>query len=474
MRKMPMKTSDTPDELGSRTRSVETSLAVVDFVRQTTFEDLSPEALKYLKVFIMDTLAVGVAGRCSAGSDIMLKAVQTWGEGTQSRVIARPGVRFPAATAAFLNGYNIHALEWDGLHEYSVVIALCVPMAAMMAEADQNSVSGKDFLTAFCVAVEVAVTLGGASETAPRFFRPAVAGLMGAAMGIAKLRGYSREQTLEVLGLAYSQASGTMQAHWEGAMMLAAQVGVSARAAICSVDLAAAGAKAPVDVLLGKFGFFTLLETADNIDDHIAAMGCKGGNVWKITETAHKPFPAGRATQSVLTMFMEIFSKNDIDVTEIEEIKVEVPPLIMLLVGRPLTETMTSSYARLCLKFIGPMMLLNGDIDPRLFPENTGPSEEIRDLGDRFNIVLNDITDPNALGPQSCMITMKSGQKFNAHCDVPYGSPGNRMKQDAREEKVRKCFEVGDRKADPQALIDAVDKIEKMDDVSVLFSTVCD
>ena len=466
--------SEIPEELGSRTRSVETSLAIVDFVRDTAFDDLTPEALKYLKFFLMDTLAVGVAGRCSAGSDILLKAVESWGQGDQSRVIAMPGMRAPAPTAAFLNGYNIHALEWDGLHEYSVVIALCVPLAAMMAEAEQNPVSGKDFMTAFCLAVEIAVTLGGASETAPRFFRPAVAGLMGAAMGIAKMRGYSREQTLQVLGLAYSQASGTMQAHWEGVMMLAMQVGVSARAAICAADMAAAGAQAPIDVVLGKFGFFTLLETADNIDSSLALMGGAGDNKWKITETAHKPFPAGRATQSVLTMFMEIFSKNEIDVADIEEIKVEVPPLIMLLVGRPLTDKMTSSYARLCLKYVGPMMMLNGEVDPRLYPEGTGASDEIRELGERFNIVLNDITDPNALGPQSCTIRLKSGVEYKAHCDIPYGSPGNRMDKAAREAKVRKCFEVGGREADPQVLIDSIELIEAMDDVRDLFSAVCD
>ena len=471
---MPASDATLPDELGSRTRSVETSLAIVDFVRATEFSDLTPEAIKYLKIFLMDTLAVGVAGRCSAGSDILLKAVETWGAGDQSRVIAMPGMRVPAPTAAFLNGYNIHALEWDGLHEYSVVIALCVPLAAMMAEAEQNPVSGKDFMTAFCIAVEVAVILGDASETAPRFFRPAVAGLMGAAMGIAKMRGYSREKTLQVLGLAYSQASGTMQAHWEGVMMLAMQVGVSARAAICAVDMAAAGAQAPVDVLLGKFGFFTLMETAENIDASLASMGATDGNKWKITETAHKPFPAGRATQSVLTMFMEIFSQHEIDIEDIEEIKVEVPPLIMLLVGRPLTDKMTSSYARLCLKYVGPMMLLNGDIDPRLYPEGTGASDEIRELGERFNIVLNDVTDPNALGPQSCTVRLKSGIEYKAHCDIPYGSPGNRMDKAAREAKVRKCFEVGGRNADPKRLIDIIELIEKMDDVRNLFSTVCD
>ena len=136
---------------------------------------------------------------------------------------------------------------------------------------------------------------------------------------------------------AYSHPNFVMEQS-VSVMMLAMQVGVSARAAICAVDMAAAGAQAPVDVLLGKFGYFTLMETADNIDRSLAAMGSSGSNKWKITETAHKPFPAGRATQSVLTMFMEIFSKNNIDIQDIEEIKVEVPPLIMLLVGRPLTD----------------------------------------------------------------------------------------------------------------------------------------
>lgn len=465
--------SATLDELGSRTKHVDKSLAVVDFVLNTQFEDLTPEAIKYLKIFIMDVLAVGVAGRCSAGSDVAFNSVKNWGQGDQARVISRPGERLPAPSAAFANGYNLHALEWDGLHEYSVVICMCATMAAMMAEAEKNPISGKDFMTAYCLAVEVAVTLGGASETAPKFFRPATSGMMGAAMGVAKMRGFNREQTLQMLGLTYSQASGTMQAHWEGAMMLALQIGVSARAVIHSADMVEAGAKAPVDVLLGKFGFFTLFETADNIDDALAAMGGSGDNVWKITEVAHKPYPAGRATQSVLTMFNEITAKHDIDVSQIEQVKVAVPPLIMLLVGRPLTDDMTSSYARLCLKFVGPMRLLHGEIDPRLFPENSAPPDDIKALGERFTIELNDITDPNALGPQSCTIRMKSGEEFSGYCDIPYGSPGNRMDRAAREQKVRKCFEVGGYDGDPQKLIDIIETIEDMDDVRDLFSTVC-
>ena len=98
----------------------------------------------------------------------------------------------------------------------------------------------------------------------------------------------------------------------------------------------------------------------------------------------------------------------------------------------------------------------------------------IRDRGDRFNIQLNDITDPNALGPQSCTIIMKSGEQYSAECDTPYGSPGNRMKRPAREAKVARCFEVGGYAGNPNDLIEIIENVENLSDIRTLFSTVCD
>jgi 2-methylcitrate dehydratase PrpD len=456
-------------ELGNRTKTIATTEQIVDFVRATRFEDLDPLAVERTKTFLMDTLAVGVAGRCAAGSDAMLSAVASWGDGEASRVIGRPGLRLPAPTAAFLNGYQCHCLEWDCLHEEAVVIAMCVPVAALAAEAEQNPVSGRTFLTALALSVEIAVMLGQASDTAPRFFRPAVSGLMGAALGVAHMRGYGRDEMLQTLGLAYSQASGTMQAHWEGAMVLAGQVGVGARAAIQAADMAKAGIKAPLDVILGQFGFFTLFETADNIDHELGRLS----RPWTVTDLAHKPSPAGRATQSVLTMFEALRSEHDFAASDVEKVIAHVPPLIMLLVGRPLEETMTSSYARLCLKVIGPMFLLDGEIDPRKLPEDAAPPEAVHALGERFDIRLNEITDPNALGPQSCEIVLKSGQTMRADCADPYGAITNPMSQAAREAKVRRCFEIGGTGADPEALIQRAGQAETLDDIRDLLTTVC-
>ena len=49
---------------------------------------------------------------------------------------------------------------------------------------------------------------------------------------------------------------GTMQAHEEGSMMLAMQMGFAARNAVQAYDLAELGITAPVNILDGRFGFF--------------------------------------------------------------------------------------------------------------------------------------------------------------------------------------------------------------------------
>ena len=65
-----------------------------------------------------------------------------------------------------------------------------------------------------------------------RFFRPATAGAFGAVAGICWLLGFDRETLRNALGIVYGQLSGNMQAHKEGSVLLALQIGFNARNAV--------------------------------------------------------------------------------------------------------------------------------------------------------------------------------------------------------------------------------------------------
>ncbi|MBC7521026.1 MAG: MmgE/PrpD family protein, partial [Sandarakinorhabdus sp.] len=247
-----------------------------------------PPAVRAAALMLLDdTLAVGAAGSTAPGADGVLAAARGWGGGDAVPVLGRD-VRLPGAAAAFVNGFQIHCLEWDAVHEAAVTHAMSVVTAAVHAACQRSDIDGEDALVALVVGVEIACGLGVAAETPLKFFRPATAGLIGAALACARIAGLPPERFGDVLGLAHAQCAGTMQAHVEGSIALPLQVAVAARAAITAVDLVAAGLPGPQDALMGPFGYFPLFDGGDP-----TAMVATLGKVWRIAEISIKPWPSG-------------------------------------------------------------------------------------------------------------------------------------------------------------------------------------
>lgn len=455
---------------GCESRSLcATTERLVDLVLAHDFAALPNDVVAAAKAFLADTLAVGVAGASQPGAAHIMAALR---QGGNCGILGRPGVRMAPHDAAMLNGFQIHCLEWDGLHEPSVVIALCVTTAALASEVQSRSrsepVSGQQLILALVTGVETAVFFGAAATTAPRFFRPSAAGLMGAALAIGMTRGFTRTQMLDLLGLAYSQVSGTMQAHWEGSEALAMQVGVAARAALTAADFVQAGLSGPHDVIDGKFGYFKLIETNDTLEHVFLQWGAP----WKVTELAHKPFPAGRATQATLTAIMEIKCEAQFRMDDVEALTVHVPSLINLLVGRPFDPSMSPGYARLCMPLVAPEMIEHGLVDPRRFIAENFKSDMARANAARVHVVIDDNPDPNAMAPQRIELKLRDGRIFERQIDAPLGSPGNPLDFSGQLAKAKLCFELAAMTTCVEDLFDAASNVDLMDDAASLFNIV--
>ena len=335
---------------------------------------------------LADTLAVGAAGATAPGADAILNTARSFGSGSDARLRGSKE-RLPAASAAFVNGFRIHALEWDAVHEPAVVHAMSVVTAALGAVIDRRGGCDPDeALTALCVGVDVACGLGIVADSPLTFFRPATAGLIAAAIAVARIDDAPMADTL---GLAYSSCAGTMQAHVEGSIALPFQIANAARAAIVAADLAKAGFTGPHDALEGPFGYFKLFDNGD-----LSPYTNDLGKIWRISEISTKPFPSGRASHGVLGALQTHRAPAP---THIDAF---VPPLVARLVDRPMTPDMTPAHARLCLPFLTALMLIDGVIDPRRFTSDTFADPAIRDLANRVTVTVDDNPDPNALSPQ--------------------------------------------------------------------------
>jgi 2-methylcitrate dehydratase PrpD len=266
------------------------------------------------------------------------------------------------------------------------------------------------------VGVDVAAGLGLASTGKMRFFRPATAGVIGAALAVARIDRVERVN--DVLGLAYSQAAGTMQAHVEGSVALPLQIANAARAAVTAADLAAAGLSGPHDVLEGPFGYFRLFEEGalPRYTDRIGAR-------WLIEEVGIKPYPSGRASHGVLGTLAALVCSGELDPSDVVSVEAHVPPLVRRLVDRPMSPAMTPSHARLCLPWLTALMLINRRIDPRSFTPAAFADPKLAAKAALLKIRDDGNADANALEPQRVVIALHDGRNIERLVEHSLGSP---------------------------------------------------
>jgi 2-methylcitrate dehydratase PrpD len=390
--------------------------AILDFA--AALHTLPPGVRADARRLLGDTLAVMAAGMASE---------------------AAANVRAACDDPAFNFGFAIHCLEWDAVHEPAVVHALSVVTAALLAVAHRKGgCDPEDYLAALAVGVDIASGLGLAATGPMRFFRPATAGVIGAALAVARLEGCTHDQFVNVLGLAYSFASGTMQAHVEASVALPLQIGRAAQAAVQAVDLVRAGLTGPHDALEGPFGYHALIEPLD-LARYIP------GAPWRISEVSIKPFPCGRASHGALGALQAM--RGDLDIDAVAAITLHAPPLIHRLIGRPFVPDAPMSYNRLCLGFLSPLMLHDGVIDPRR--EDTDEA-----LAARVCVVPDNNPDLNAMSPQRLVITLAGGQTIERPILANPGSPAQPMTAAQASAKYTLCRELAGDVADPRIFDD--------------------
>jgi aconitate decarboxylase len=441
---------------------------LAEHVVTTTYANLPGAAVNAAKTFVLDTLGVGIAGSGEPWAPRIADCAAAWGEGRESTLWG-VGRRLPAPSAALVNAYQVHGLEFDCVHEGAVVHPMATLLTALVAHAERRRrVAGRDFVTAVTLGVDVACSLGVAAQGAMRFFRPATAGAFGAVAALGKLEGFDIATLTSAFGIVYGQISGTLQPHAEGSMLLGLQIGFNARAALTAVDLAAKGVTGPREVLEGRYGYFTLFE--GGIHDVRSAIG-QLGKVWRVTELAHKPFPSGRLTHGVVDGVLRLKATHGFSADDVARVTATVPPLVHRLVGRPDVPAPSASYARLCLAFVTATALLRGAVDVPDFRGDRLTDRRVHDLAQRVAIVTDDNPNANAMVPQTIRVTLRSGTTRAARLDRVIGHPDSPLSREQHLAKFRRCWTYG---ASPLAtgnaerLIDLVDRLETMPDIGEL------
>jgi len=444
-------------------RGVDTIRVLAEHAARTSYRDLPPAAVAATKTFLQDTIGVGVAGSAGPWVDELVACLGGWGAADEASIFAR-SARVPAPSAALVNAYQIHNSEFDCVHEGAVVHAMTAVAPAALAHAERRGgVRGDQLLAALALGVDVACRVGAASRAPLKFFRPGTAGGFGAAIAVGKLMGFDAIAMARALGLVYGQLCGTMQAHTEGSSLLGLQVGFNARNAIAACDMAARGIPSVEGVLDGRFGFYRLFEG----EYDAPAIAESLGRVWAVEALSHKPFPSGRATHGIIDGLLELRRDVGLAPDDVEHVTARVPPLVHHLVGRPVAHRMELTYARLCAAYVGARAIMRGTVGLDDFAPPALGDAATHALAQRFRMEVDDNPDPNALGPVTVAVALRSGRSLEARVARMYGSPAHPMSRDAHLAKLRRNWTSGARhlgEAAVEELIRRVDQLETVGD----------
>ncbi len=449
---------------------------MVAHVMGTRFADLPDEVVKAVKIFVLDTYACALAGSTGPSADEALAAAKLWGTGDGARVWARPD-RLPPTSAAVVNAYQIHCLEFDCVHEGGVLHPMSTLMAATMAEVDRQAslgtkINGEDLIEAIALGIDVSCSIATASNAPMRFFRPALTGGFGATTAVAKLRGFDGPALHNALGLYYGQAGGNMQAHIEGSRLLGLQVGFGARNALVACDLAEAGIEGPKDFLTGMYGYLVLMEGDYDVEPALT----QWGQVFRMAEVGHKPFPSGRLTHFAVDALQQMTQEHGFGADDVQSVECRVPPLANRLVGRPDIDNPQPNYAKLCLGYVCATTLIKGTVDQRDFQPEALSNGVTHDLAQQVAVIEDGNPDVNAFGPQTISVTLKDGTVHSKTIENAIGDPCNPLPRDRQLEKFWTCWTAASSplpRENGEALVALIDTLETVDDAAQLTALAC-
>ncbi len=291
---------------------------LASFCHGLRYETLPPEVVERTKYFFLDYLGVAVRGSLSDSSQPLYRMAAGL-SGTGASTVLGHKEKAGVPYAALLNGTAAHSLELDDTHQGGSIHLGVSVFSAALAVAEQRGASGKDFIAAAVAGFEVAARLAMAlrpKEHYSRGFHPtATCGAFGAAVSAARLLGLKEDQLISALGIAGSQAAGSMEFLTDGAWTKRLHPGWAAFSGIHAALLAQEGFIGPATIVEGGNGFLNSYSSRPDPGHITDGLGTD----FQILQTAVKPHACCRYTQAPIDAVLALIKEHNLHPQDVEQ-----------------------------------------------------------------------------------------------------------------------------------------------------------
>ena len=405
------------------------------FCAGTKYVDIPAEAVDRAKYFAMDFIGVAARGSLEASTKTMYRFLGEFCPVAKGGVIIGTKDRAPYHYAALANGTSSHSLEMDDVSNEASLHPGVAVFPAALAACEMAGKGPKRFIEAAVLGYEVMIRLGKAlgpkAHYAQGFHGTGTCGTFGATIAAARVFGLTDAQTVDALGIAGSQAAGSMEFLAQGAWTKRMHPGWAAHNGIFASLLAKKGFKGPSTILEGRDGF--LHAYSPTSDYGSVAKGL--GRTWAITRTSIKPHSCCRYMQGPIDGILSIMKENGLGAADIAEVtlgilKAGIP--IVAVPGSTKYAPKTVVDAQFSMPFGAAVAILFGEATLDQFRQDRIDDPRVREMMKRVRCVEDPRLEPlfPKQWPASVKVRTKQGKTFTAWVDYPRGDPENALSWD--------------------------------------------
>jgi 2-methylcitrate dehydratase PrpD len=446
------------------------------FVAGTKYEDIPEHVIELGKKSILDGLGLALAGSRAQTGPICREYVEHLGICGGKATIIGSSKRTSPRFAAFINGVSIHADDFDDTQlsgakdrVYGLLVHPTVPvLPALLALAETRTISGKEFMLAYHLGVEVECKI--AEAISPRhyqdgFHSTGTCGPFGSAAACSKLLQFDLSKIRNTFGLAASQSGGLRENF--GTMTKPFQAGHAAESGLFSAELVSLGWTAAEQILETERGFFHAF--GGSFDP--GAIMDRLGKPWTFASPgiSLKPYPSGSLSHPAMTELARLVEGNKLQAAQVEKLDVGA--------NHQMTTTLLHHHpkngleAKFSMEFCMAILLLRGKAGLGEFSDKVVRGADVQEMIGRINFYVDPEAESAGYDKMTSLlkIRLNDGRVISGRADFAKGSPANPMTFDEAATKFRGCAEFAEWPKDKtEKLITYVKALDSARDVSAL------
>jgi len=402
-----------PDHSQPTDLSPQVTRRLAQYIVGAKFEDLPPNVRhEGLRTFL-NWLGCAVGSARHEAVSIAIEALSPFSGPAQASILGR-SEKLDVLHAALVNGISSHVFDFDDTHLKTVIHPAGPVASAILALAEYKPMSGKDFLHALILGIDIECRIGNAVY--PDHYHvgwhiTGTTGVFGAAVAAGKLLGLTEQQMVWALGLAATQPVGLREMF--GTMTKSFHPGRAAQNGLTAAFLAQRGYTSSEQGIEAKRGWANVTSTHRDYEEITGALGVRN----EILLNSYKPFACGIVIHPAIDGCVQLRNEHDLAAADIAKVELKVHPLVLELTGKKTPKT--GLDGKFSVYHSAAVAIIDGRAGEPQYSDEMVRAPNVIELRDKVTAEIDPAMPPDAV---AVTVTLKDGRVLQKRVDHAIGS----------------------------------------------------